>query len=121
MTNLPIITLAPELPRVRSQYLQHVRQFTTACSNYATAGQCGFCLIIYLTLEESYSTSINSKQSTRQSFGTKGIVRTGYWEVEVPKQEVEAKGIIESSLKLSNNKNINKHTDAEADLQPLPP
>ena len=59
-------TLTPLPSRVRSQSLQPVRQFKTARSNYATASQCGFCLIIYLHntvywfMKESNSMSIDS-------------------------------------------------------------
>jgi hypothetical protein len=56
-------TLAPLPSRVRSQSLQPVWQFTTARSNYATASQCGFCLIIYLTVKENYNMSIDSRQA----------------------------------------------------------
>ena len=72
-------TLAPLLSRVRSQSLQPVRQFTTARSNYATASQCGFCLIIYL--KESDSMRINSRQSILlQSLFARGkILRIYFW------------------------------------------
>ena len=88
MTNMLIITLVPLLPKVRSQSLLPVRQFTTAHSNYATASQCDFYFIIYLTLEESYSKSIDIRQSKLLQSISPGVPKGRVQGREIPPKEI---------------------------------